>query len=112
MQSLKHLGASAPITSTPWTATSWEKELAQAPKVIASSITVSHDFEFTGVDESTTTLTAKLKIAFDESGIDLEYQEKEREEDSKGWGYISHFTIPSKVLAIKLAELILDYYES
>jgi hypothetical protein len=90
--------------------TSWAEELSEpTPKVIASSITVTHDFELPEDDETTTTHIAKLLINFDDEGIDLNYQEK-RKEDTSGWGVNSTLTIPSKVLAIKLAELILDYY--
>jgi hypothetical protein len=90
--------------------TSWAEELSEPePKVIASSITVVHDFELLEEDETITTYTAKVLINFDDNGIDLNYQEK-RKEDTSGWGLSSTLTIPSKVLAIKLAELILDYY--
>jgi hypothetical protein len=89
--------------------TSWAEELSEpTPKVIASSITVVHDFELPEEDE-TTTYTARVLINFDDNGIDLNYQEKVKEPTSK-WGVNSTLTIPSKVLAIKLAELILDYY--
>jgi len=90
--------------------TSWAEELSQPePKVIASSVTVTHDIELPEDDETTTSYIAKLIINFDDSGIDLNYQEKVKEATSK-WGLSSILTIPSKVLAIKLAELILDYY--
>jgi len=90
--------------------TSWAEELSEpTPKVIASSITVVHDFELPEEDETTTTYTARVLINFDDNGIDLNYQEKVKEPTSK-WGVNSTLTIPSKVLAIKLAELILDYY--
>jgi hypothetical protein len=90
--------------------TSWTEELSEPePKVIASSVTVTHDIELPEDDETTTTYTAKLIINFDDGGIDLNYQEKVKEATSK-WGLSSTLTIPSKVLAIKLAELILDYY--
>ena len=91
--------------------TSWAEELSKPePKVIASSVTVTYDFELPEDDE-TTTYTAKLILNFDDGGIDLNYQEKVKEATSK-WGLSSTLTIPSKVLAIKLAELILDYYGS
>jgi hypothetical protein len=91
--------------------TSWAEELSKPePKVIASSITVVHDFELPPEeDETTTTYTAKVLINFDDNGIDVNYQEKVKEPTSK-WGVNSTLAIPSKVLAIKLAELILDYY--
>ena len=90
--------------------TSWAEELSKPePKVIASSVTVTHDFELPEDDETTTTHTARVLINFDDNGIYLNYQEKIKEPTSK-WGVNSTLTIPSKVLAIKLAELILDYY--
>ena len=90
--------------------TSWAEELSEPePKVIASSVTVTHDIELPEDDETTTTYIAKLILNFDDGGIDLNYQEKVKEDTSK-WGLSSVLTIPSKVLAIKLAELILDYY--
>jgi hypothetical protein len=90
--------------------TSWAEELSEpTPRVIASSVTVVQDFELPEDDETTTSYIAKLIINFDDSGIDLNYQEKVKEATSK-WGLSSTLTIPSKVLAIKLAELILDYY--
>jgi hypothetical protein len=91
--------------------TSWAEELSKLePKVIASSITVVHDFELPEEDETTiTTYTAKVLINFDDNGIDVNYQEKVKEPTSK-WGVNSTLAIPSKVLATKLAELILDYY--
>ena len=90
--------------------TSWAEELSEPePKVIASSVTVTHDIELPEDDETTTTYIAKLILNFDDGGIDLNYQEKVKEDTSK-WGLSSILTIPSKVLAIKLAELILDYY--
>lgn len=90
--------------------TSWAEELSKPePKIIASSVTVTHDFELPEDEETTTTYTAKLLINFDDNGIDLNYQEKVTEDTNK-WGSSSTLTIPSKVLAIKLAELILDYY--
>lgn len=90
--------------------TSWAEELSEPePKVIASSVTVTHDIELPEDDETTTTYIAKLILNFDDGGIDLNYQEKVKEATSK-WGLSSTLTIPSKVLAIKLAELILDYY--
>jgi hypothetical protein len=90
--------------------TSWTEELSEPePKVIASSVTVTHDIELPEDDGTTTAYTAKLIINFDDNGIDLNYQEKVKEPTSK-WGVNSTLTIPSKVLAIKLAELILDYY--
>jgi hypothetical protein len=96
-----------PLTYKP--VASWAEELSEpTPKVIASSVTVVHDFELPEEDE-TTTYTARVLINFDNNGIDLNYQEKVKEPTSK-WGVSSTLTIPSKVLAIKLAELILDYY--
>jgi hypothetical protein len=97
-----------PLTYKP--VTSWAEELSEpTPKVIASSVTVTHDFELPEDDETTTTYTAKLFINFDDGGIGLNYQEKVTEDTSK-WGLSSTLAIPSKALAIKLAELILDYY--
>ena len=91
--------------------TSWAEELSEPePMVIASSITVTHDIELPEDNETTTTYIAKLILNFDAGGgVDLNYQEKVKEATSK-WGLSSVLTIPSKVLAIKLAELILDYY--
>jgi len=90
--------------------TSWAEELSEpTPRVIASSITVVQDFELSEEDETITTYTARVLINFDDNGIDLNYQEKVKEPTSE-WGVNSTLTIPSKTLAIKLAELILDYY--
>lgn len=90
--------------------TSWAEELSKPePKVIASSVTVTHDFEIVECEETTETYTGKLKINFDDNGIDLAYQEHPTKTGAE-YGLVCELTIPSKLLAIKLAELILDYY--
>jgi hypothetical protein len=97
-----------PLTYKP--VTSWAEELSEpTPKVIASSVTVVHDFEIAECEETTETYTGKLKINFDDNGIDLAYQEHPTKSGAE-YGLVCELTIPSKALAIKLAELILDYY--